>query len=108
VAIFALAGVAISATVLLMLSRSKLQKRRTRGRIPEVSDDSNDETLTIGDTTGELPDSPMKQGKSKVKKEDVAEVIDDNDLLNDMYLLGEIHPQQDDGLLAFADFCRLF
>ena len=88
-AIFALAGVAISATVLLMLSRSKMQKSRKRGRNQEVSDDSNDETLTIGDTTGELTDSPMK---SKVRKEVAIEEIDDNDLINDMYLLGEIHP----------------
>lgn len=87
-AIFALAGVAISATVLLMLSRSKL--RRRRGRKQEGSEDSNDETFTIGDTTGEITDTPVK---SKVNREDAAEVIDENDLINDMYLLGEIHPQ---------------
>lgn len=81
-AILALAGLAVSATVLLMKSQSEKQRRRGRKK-KEISESE-------GDTTAELADTPVK---SKVRKEDSVEEIDDNDLINDMYLLGEIHPQ---------------
>jgi hypothetical protein len=84
--IIAIGCLAVTASVIFIM------KRNENAKLDDVTDD--DDTITVLSES----DSPIKGKKSKSERP--KQVLNDEDLENDLNLIGEVSPQKD-GLLSF-------
>ena len=75
-----------------------IMKRNENAKLDDIADD---------DTTTELSESDRPFTGKSSKSERPKKILNDEDLENDLNLIGEVSPQND-GLLSFQDFCRIF